>query len=102
MDSLTLRTGRLEIYAETSVLPEGSETTTDSCLQDAEQHIIQNSTPDSEIVYPILTSPTELIIKIFIHCLPDKPSQPSPSVAPMLLGTICRQWRKIAWNTPAL
>ncbi|KAJ7108815.1 hypothetical protein C8R44DRAFT_584453, partial [Mycena epipterygia] len=53
-------------------------------------------------VYPFLTIPTELTIEIFFHCLPYKFTQPSPSVAPMLLGTVCRQWREIAWNIPAL
>ncbi|KAJ7108813.1 hypothetical protein C8R44DRAFT_636057 [Mycena epipterygia] len=86
MAFLTLQAGLLQIPAETSLLP---EETTYSCLQDAE-HTIQNGTSNSEIVYPILTIPPELTTEIFVHCLPGEPSEPSPSVAPMLLGAVCR------------
>ncbi|KAJ7127899.1 hypothetical protein C8R44DRAFT_851161 [Mycena epipterygia] len=99
MTTDSLRAHLLQISAEMSLIAEDSEANTVRCLKD-EQQSIQN-TLDS-IVYPILTIPAELTTEIFVHCLPDGPSDPSPSVAPMLLGTICRQWREIAWNTPAL
>ncbi|KAJ7751648.1 hypothetical protein B0H16DRAFT_1227134, partial [Mycena metata] len=54
------------------------------------------------IVYPILTLPAEITTEIFLHCLPDKPVEPNGSVAPMLLGRICRQWRNIACGAPRL
>ncbi|KAJ7120013.1 hypothetical protein C8R46DRAFT_876350, partial [Mycena filopes] len=54
------------------------------------------------VVYPILTIPFEITAEIFLHCLPAFPSQPSGSVAPMLLARICRQWRNIACSTPRL
>ncbi|KAJ6582179.1 hypothetical protein B0H19DRAFT_1117727 [Mycena capillaripes] len=54
------------------------------------------------IVYPILTLPVEVTSEIFLHCLPTEPDQPSTSVAPMVLGRICQQWRNIAYNNPRL
>ncbi|KAJ6532983.1 hypothetical protein B0H19DRAFT_1187243 [Mycena capillaripes] len=48
------------------------------------------------IVYPITT-------EIFLRCLPcDSNPRPSSGEAPLLLGQICRQWREIALDTPAL
>ncbi|KAJ6582188.1 hypothetical protein B0H19DRAFT_1117740 [Mycena capillaripes] len=54
------------------------------------------------IVYAILTLPVEVTSEIFLHCLPTEPDQPSTSVAPMVLGRICQQWRNIAYNNPRL
>ncbi|KAJ7196713.1 hypothetical protein GGX14DRAFT_313776, partial [Mycena pura] len=51
------------------------------------------------IVYPILTLLVELTSEIFLQCLPNEPDQPKTSIAPMLLGRICQQWRNIAYNT---
>ncbi|KAJ7185368.1 hypothetical protein C8R46DRAFT_859589, partial [Mycena filopes] len=53
-------------------------------------------------VYPILTLPVEITAAIFVHCLPEFPGHPSRTVAPMLLGRICRRWRNIACSTPRL
>ncbi|KAJ7509598.1 hypothetical protein B0H11DRAFT_2421599 [Mycena galericulata] len=65
-----------------------------------EQKTIQESLDC--IIYPILTIPVEIISEIFLHCLPDQPTQPSARVAPLLLSAICRQWRYIALSTPRL
>ncbi|KAJ7166812.1 hypothetical protein C8R46DRAFT_1351072 [Mycena filopes] len=54
------------------------------------------------IVYPILTLPVELTGEIFLHCLPDTPTPPSSTMAPMLLARICQYWRDIACSTPRL
>ncbi|KAJ6513500.1 hypothetical protein DFH09DRAFT_1288241 [Mycena vulgaris] len=54
------------------------------------------------ITYPILSIPVEITSEIFLHCLPDEPQLPSVSVAPMLLGAICRDWRSIAHGDPQL
>ncbi|KAJ6459520.1 hypothetical protein C8R45DRAFT_552145 [Mycena sanguinolenta] len=54
--------------------------------------------------YPVLTLPDEMVVEIFVRFLPDYPSCP-PLVglySPFLLAQICRQWRRIASETPAL
>ncbi|KAJ7762561.1 hypothetical protein B0H16DRAFT_1807114 [Mycena metata] len=56
----------------------------------------------NSIIYPILTLPVEITTEIFLHCLPDYAVSPSGTVAPMLLGRICRQWSNIACSTPRL
>ncbi|KAJ6513512.1 hypothetical protein DFH09DRAFT_852492, partial [Mycena vulgaris] len=65
-----------------------------------EKTVAQNSI--HHITYPILTIPVELTSEIFLRCLPDEPQLPSVSVAPMLLGAICRDWRSIAHGYPRL
>ena len=43
--------------------------------------------------------PPELLMKVFIECLPQAPESCSPSIAPLLLGQICRYWRAVALAT---
>ncbi|KAJ7353276.1 hypothetical protein DFH08DRAFT_1077497 [Mycena albidolilacea] len=54
--------------------------------------------------YPVLTLPNEIVSEIFIHFLPDFPRYPPPIglLSPYLLCQICREWRHIAFVTPAL
>ncbi|KAJ7325534.1 hypothetical protein DFH08DRAFT_711301, partial [Mycena albidolilacea] len=54
--------------------------------------------------YPVLTLPNEIVSEIFIHFLPEYPKRPPPIglLSPYLLCHICRQWRSIAFATPAL
>ncbi|KAF8217110.1 hypothetical protein K438DRAFT_411513 [Mycena galopus ATCC 62051] len=56
------------------------------------------------IIYPILTIPVELTSEIFLHCLLESEvdAQLSTSLAPLLLGQICRMWRDIAYTNPRL
>ncbi|KAJ7645814.1 hypothetical protein B0H17DRAFT_1103695 [Mycena rosella] len=57
------------------------------------------------IFYPILTVPAEIMEEIFVFCLPDNgddPLVPDPSVAPLVLLKVCKQWRSIALSTPRL
>ncbi|KAJ6451519.1 hypothetical protein C8R47DRAFT_978235, partial [Mycena vitilis] len=49
--------------------------------------------------YPFLTLPTEMIIEIFVRCLAGKVVLPR---VPLVLGSVCRQWRSIALSTPTL
>ncbi|KAJ7746832.1 hypothetical protein DFH07DRAFT_579806 [Mycena maculata] len=54
-----------------------------------------------------LTLPPELTSQIFLFCLPPPNwkgefAKPDPSTAPLLLLSICRQWRNIALHTPGL
>ncbi|KAJ7030089.1 hypothetical protein C8F04DRAFT_1042727 [Mycena alexandri] len=53
------------------------------------------------IIYPVLTLPTEITAEIFKWCI-DTGMRLLPSVAPLLLTRICRQWRALALSTPAL
>ncbi|KAJ7623480.1 hypothetical protein FB45DRAFT_1061385 [Roridomyces roridus] len=51
----------------------------------------------------ILTLPPEITALIFVHCLPDDEFiEPDPSVTPLVLLRICKQWRQIAVATPTL
>ncbi|KAJ6536757.1 hypothetical protein DFH09DRAFT_1178675, partial [Mycena vulgaris] len=67
--------------------------------------------------YPVLTLPVEITTNIFIRCqcLPDPPLFPCPfdedstsmghelrTMAPLILLEVCRVWRDIALDTPAL
>ncbi|KAK7023921.1 F-box domain-containing protein [Favolaschia claudopus] len=54
--------------------------------------------------YPILTLPNEIISEIFLHFLPAYPDPPPLTgiLSPLLLGYICRPWRRIAQATPPL
>ncbi|KAJ6461639.1 hypothetical protein DFH09DRAFT_1175758, partial [Mycena vulgaris] len=56
------------------------------------------------IVYPVLTLPTEITAEIFIQCVHScwQISGASLSTAPLLLLQICRLWRTIALSTPSL
>ncbi|KAJ7629652.1 hypothetical protein DFH06DRAFT_1480224 [Mycena polygramma] len=54
--------------------------------------------------YPVLTLPPEIVSEIFIHFLPTYPGFPplAGTLSPTLLTQICRRWREIALETPAL
>ncbi|KAF7356418.1 F-box domain-containing protein [Mycena venus] len=54
--------------------------------------------------YPVLTLPNEIVSEIFIHFLPIYPLCPplTGNLSPTLLTHICRKWREIALETPAL
>ncbi|KAJ7210922.1 hypothetical protein GGX14DRAFT_312071, partial [Mycena pura] len=53
------------------------------------------------IAYPVLTLPTEITAEIFKWCI-DTDERLLPSVAPLLLTRICRDWRDLAFSIPAL
>lgn len=46
--------------------------------------------------------PLELLVKIFLSCLPDTSTSMLPSDAPLLLTRVCREWRRVAFSTPHL
>ncbi|KAK7014276.1 F-box domain-containing protein [Favolaschia claudopus] len=54
--------------------------------------------------YPVLTLPNEIVSEIFQHYLPTYPEPPEffEGLSPTTLTQICRQWREIAFSTPAL
>jgi F-box-like len=58
---------------------------------------------------PVRRFPPEILSEIFLHCLETKWFNPAyyerfPRLdkAPLLLGSVCRQWRTIALSTPRL
>ncbi|KAF5375275.1 hypothetical protein D9758_000288 [Tetrapyrgos nigripes] len=55
------------------------------------------------LLSPFRRLPPEIISEIFIRCLPED-SRPTHSLSetPLLLGTICRNWREVALSTPYL
>ncbi|KAF8214047.1 hypothetical protein K438DRAFT_1956149 [Mycena galopus ATCC 62051] len=73
-------------------------------------HRLQQARSDVErelyaTAYPVLTLPTEITAEIFLCCLPafDPLCIPkSQSSAPIVLSSVCREWRDIALATPAL
>ncbi|KAJ7123142.1 hypothetical protein C8R44DRAFT_852822 [Mycena epipterygia] len=85
--SLTLRDRLAELDAQIYIL-------------EAERKIIRRKM--RAISYPVLELPPEITSEIFLHCLPNLPSDPSPLEAPLLLLGICGAWREIALQTPAL
>ncbi|KAJ6592560.1 hypothetical protein B0H19DRAFT_918911, partial [Mycena capillaripes] len=54
------------------------------------------------IVYPILSLPPEIIMGIFLCCMPLESATLCCTQAPFFLAQICRQWRHIALHTPEL
>ncbi|KAJ6476847.1 hypothetical protein C8R45DRAFT_1008037, partial [Mycena sanguinolenta] len=73
----------------------------ESILQELKQ---QRSAILSEldlVAYPVLTLPPEITAEIFKWCI-DTDLPLLPSTAPLLLTRICRDWRVLAFSTPAL
>ncbi|KAJ6585424.1 hypothetical protein B0H19DRAFT_892038, partial [Mycena capillaripes] len=55
------------------------------------------------LISPMRHLPQDLLQEIFTSCLPTKHNAlVDPQSAPLLLGFICRHWRKIAHSTPRL
>lgn len=62
-----------------------------------------NSQEIRPIVSPIHRLPTELLVKIFVHCIhPQTAMFILSSDAPLLLAQICSHWRTVALGTPCL
>ncbi|KAJ7633665.1 hypothetical protein DFH06DRAFT_1139997 [Mycena polygramma] len=55
----------------------------------------------SQVVYPVLTLPPEILSAIFVECLPtqERRALPSPVTPPLSLAQVCRHWRSIALST---
>lgn len=54
------------------------------------------------IISPIHQLPTELLVKIFVHCIPPNVIFIYSSHPPLLLARICSHWRTVALGTPCL
>ncbi|KAF9484210.1 hypothetical protein BDN70DRAFT_182710 [Pholiota conissans] len=58
---------------------------------------------------PVFTVPYDVLVEIFVHCLPRYPfgtvkrhSSVSSKIAPMLLCHVCSSWRMVAMASPIL
>ncbi|KAF8951612.1 hypothetical protein BDZ97DRAFT_1605538, partial [Flammula alnicola] len=57
----------------------------------------------SALCAPIRRLPIEILCRIFYMCIPtNKILRSKPSVAPLLLCRVCKVWKNIATNDPAL
>jgi hypothetical protein len=55
------------------------------------------------LISPIRQLPLDVLVEIFVHCLPEgRNAVMSSQEAPILLGRICSAWRSIALSTPRL
>src|SRR5271163_3010706 len=65
--------------------------------------IVQSIGPPRGSSSPIGRLPTEILIQIFLYCIPEDANwTPAPYLAPMQLTAVCRRWREIAVNMPNL
>ncbi|KAF9483076.1 hypothetical protein BDN70DRAFT_874312 [Pholiota conissans] len=63
--------------------------------EEIEQHAL--------LLTPFRRLPDDMLREIFIACLPDgRNALMSCREAPLLLGLVCRKWRDLAYDTPAL
>ncbi|KAG2091970.1 uncharacterized protein F5147DRAFT_764187, partial [Suillus discolor] len=66
---------------------------------------MQSNNSHNALHSTICRLPTELLCQIFLYCMPEDEEWtpgPDPSLAPMLLTTICRRWRDVAVDIPSL
>ncbi|KAJ7887406.1 hypothetical protein B0H13DRAFT_2042943 [Mycena leptocephala] len=73
----------------------------ESIVQDLKQQRADVLSQLAFVVYPVLTLPTEITTEIFKWCY-EAGLRLLPSVAPLLLTRVCRDWRELALSTPAL
>ncbi|KAG2143806.1 uncharacterized protein EDB93DRAFT_1228660 [Suillus bovinus] len=65
--------------------------------------IVQSNNSHKKFSSAIWRLPTEIIVQIFLYCIPEKAAlTPAPFMAPMLLTRVCRRWREIAVDMPSL
>ncbi|KAJ7720921.1 hypothetical protein B0H16DRAFT_1738563 [Mycena metata] len=67
-------------------------------------HFTSEDLPEDIHSCPALTLPYDIVVDIFFRILPVYPTPPPifGRLSPSLLTQICRKWRDIALNTPAL
>lgn len=122
-DEVTLRPSPVSKILSTNEIPDDSEyeairtvvshTQTDLRLLDSEIAQVQTvldglrtkraaiqQFADAHAVQ-IRRVPVEILANIFMLCLPTHPGS-DPKQAPLLLGQVCRSWRKISLSTPLL
>ncbi|KII91813.1 hypothetical protein PLICRDRAFT_76753, partial [Plicaturopsis crispa FD-325 SS-3] len=53
------------------------------------------------VLSPFRRLPTELLVEVFVYCLPENDA-PTRRCAPLLLMGVCKRWRSVALSTPRL
>ncbi|KAH6904877.1 hypothetical protein BKA70DRAFT_512702 [Coprinopsis sp. MPI-PUGE-AT-0042] len=72
-------------------------------LQNRQTFLDDAAAPFKALISPFRRFPPELMQYIFMTCLPESRNAVMHcSEAPVLLGRVCSEWRRIALNTPAL
>lgn len=72
-------------------------------LVERRNHIAEDLESHKALISPARRLPSDLILEIFLFCLPtDRYPSFTPSEAPLLLGAICSGWRQIALHSPRL
>ncbi|KAJ3828654.1 hypothetical protein F5880DRAFT_1528784 [Lentinula raphanica] len=93
-----LRTLLIEPYAELERL----ETEIARALNEKEK-INNFIEAHRALMSPVRQVPAEVLAEIFVHCLPtERNAVRSLDEAPLLLTTICRDWRRVALDIPRL
>lgn len=55
------------------------------------------------LISPMRHVPLDVLQEVFLSCLPSEHNALiDPTEAPLLLGRICRHWRRVAYSTPML
>ncbi|KAF7356380.1 hypothetical protein MVEN_00970400 [Mycena venus] len=55
------------------------------------------------LISPMRRIPQDVLVEIFFSCLPlQHNALIDPAEAPLILGRICRDWRRVAYSTPML
>ncbi|KAG8215484.1 hypothetical protein J3R82DRAFT_9115 [Butyriboletus roseoflavus] len=55
------------------------------------------------LVSPVRRMPTDIMAKVFEHCVWDQASpRADPRMAPLLLSQVCRSWRYLLFSLPSL
>ncbi|KAF7356374.1 hypothetical protein MVEN_00969800 [Mycena venus] len=55
------------------------------------------------LISPMRRIPQDVLLEIFFSCLPlQHNALIDPAEAPLILGRICRDWRRVAYSTPML
>jgi hypothetical protein len=72
-------------------------------LVEKRDKVVESMNLHQGLVSALSRLPTEVLSRVFVHCLPDtKLSRPATDLAPMLLTRICRRWRDVAIGTSTL
>jgi hypothetical protein len=88
-------------YCRNTSQDAGLDSLHQSVFPDCDQDFLRVSSPNL-----ISRLPVEILTEIFLYCLPTfherRPASLAKLDAPLLLASICREWRSIAFNTPRL
>ncbi|KAJ7262991.1 hypothetical protein C8J57DRAFT_1133743, partial [Mycena rebaudengoi] len=100
-----MTTTATELRAELAKIDEKTATLQSKLqlLSEQRQSVLQRL---DAVVYPVLTLPPEITADIFVHYLGNFPvityDCASKAYPPLLLASVCREWRRVALSFPRL